>query len=166
MLDRSERLTEQAPCWYLRYARLDDATALLRNAFIETDRGFSGPARKQQSVPAPAAENVAPASETPRPGAPGRGVSDERFVRRPDAFVRQGRGEFFLGKETGDEIFHLNPLGRAVWELLAEPLSEAEGVELLASVFPQTPRAQIERDVMNLFTAFQRETLIFPLRKH
>ena len=163
VLDRSERLTEQAPCWYLRYARLDDATALLRNAFIETDRGFSEPARKQQS--APAAESFAPAPGKPRPGAPCRGASDERFVRRPGAFVRQGREEFFLVHETGDEIFYLNTLGRAVWELLAEPLSEAEAVVLIASVFPQTPLSRIERDVINLFASFQREALIFSLRK-
>ena len=165
VLDRSERLTEQAPCWYLRYARLDDATALLRNAFIETDKGFSGPVREHQKSPASAAENATPAPDKPRTRAPGRAASVERFVRRPGAFVRQGRGEFFLVQEGGDEIFHLNTLGRAVWELLAEPLSEAEAVALIASVFPQTPLSQIKRDVINLFASFQREALIFSLGK-
>ena len=59
----------------------------------------------------------------------------------------------------------MNTLGRAVWELLAEPLSEAEAVVLIASVFPQTPLSRIERDVINLFASFQREALIFSLRK-
>lgn len=160
VLERSQRLTEETPCWYLRYARLDDAVTLLRNAFVETGRGFSKPGREWEGCPAAAAENVTPAPGKSRSGAPRRRASRENFVRRPDALVRRGQGEFFLVQETGDEIFHLNALGRAVWELLAEPLSETEAIALIASVFPETPRARIERDVVTLFAAFKENDLI------
>ncbi len=161
VLERSKRLTEETPCWYLRYACLDDAAALLRNAFIETGKGFSGLGREQESSPPIAAGNATPTPGGSRSHAPRRRASRENFIRRPDVLLRQGQGEFFLVQETGDEIFHLNALGRAVWELLAEPLSETEAIGLIASVFPDTPRARIECDVVNLFTAFRKNELLF-----
>ena len=160
VLERSERLTEERPCWYLRYARLDDAVTLLRSAFIETDKGF-GLGRESGSPPAFVAETVTPVPDRSRSHTPRRRASRENFIRRPGVPLRQGQGEFFLVQETGDEIFHLNALGRAVWELLAEPLNEAEAVTLIASVFTETPRLQIERDVVNLFTAFKKNELLF-----
>ncbi len=159
VLDRSERLTEEKPCWYLRYARLDDAVALLRGAFAETGEGFSRPEWKTETANQRSTELITPARGMPRTEKTRR-ASAKNFIRRPDALLRQGQGSFFLLHETGDEIFSLNDLGRAVWELLAEPLSETEAAALIASVFPEIPRARIERDVVNLFAAFRKMNLI------
>ncbi|MDR2549869.1 MAG: PqqD family protein [Desulfobulbus sp.] len=159
VLDRSQWLTKEKPCWYLRYAHLDDAVALLRQVFVETDRGFSGPGQEHAAVWTAAAEKITPRPNRPRSRARRR-ASVQNYVRRPEVLIRQEQGEFFLIHATGDEIFHLNALGRAVWELLAEPLSETETVALLASVFPETSQAQIERDVIELFTAFKRKRLL------
>jgi len=160
VFNRSQHLTEEKPCWYLRYARLDDVVALMGNAFVETAKGFSWPKRAKESSTVCTTEKVTPASDMPRSRTPRRQASDKNFIRRADVQIRQGQGEFFLFQETGDEIFHLNALGRAVWELLAEPLSETEAITLIASIFPETSRAQIERDVVNLFTAFKKRKLL------
>lgn len=160
VLDRSLRLIEEKPCWYLRYARLDDAVTLLRNAFVETDKGFSGPGVEQKASPAVAAEKVTPVPDKPRSRPLHRHASDKNFIRHPEVLTRQRGEECFLIQESGNDIFHLNTLGRAVWELLAEPLNELEVVALLASVFPETPRVQIERDVVNLFNAFKKRKLL------
>lgn len=100
----------------------------------------------------------------PRPSVRRR-ASVKTFVRCPDVFVRQGQGESFLIRGEGDEIFYLNGLGRAVWEFLANPLSEAEATALIASVFPETPRAQIEYDLVSLFAKFKRENLLLEARE-
>ena len=62
----------------------------------------------------------------------------------------------------GDAIFALNNIGWAVWELLAEPLGEVEAVALLASVFSETPRGEIERDVASLFADLVERRLVRP----
>ena len=160
VLDRSQRLTAEKPCWHLRYARLDDALAVLRRAFDETGEGYCCPGRAQEASRASVAEKITPAPDKPRTRPLRRRASDSKFVRRPGVLIRQGQGEYFLVQETGNEIFHLNALGRAVWELLAEPLSEAEAVALIASVFPETPQAQIERDVVHLFMALKKSKLL------
>ncbi|WP_310599229.1 PqqD family protein [Desulfobulbus sp.] len=159
VLDRAQWLAKEKPCWYLRYARLDDAVALLRQAFVETDRGFSKAGHEHETALTAAVEKITPRPNRPRSRARRR-ASGRNYVRRPEVLIRQEQGEFFLIQATGDEIFHLNALGRAVWELLAEPLSETETVALLASVFPETSRAQIERDVIELFAAFRRKHLL------
>lgn len=159
VLELSQRLTEEKPCWYLRYARLDDAVALLRKAFLETDKGFSAK-RENTGPPLSSAEKVKSMPCLPRARSPRRRVSHKNYVRRSDVLLRQGQGECFLIQESGDAIFHLNALGRAVWELLAEPLSEAEAAALISSVFQDIPQSQIEHDVIRLFSALTKEKLV------
>lgn len=159
VLERSVQLTEEIPCWYLRYSHLDDAVALLQNAFVETDKGFSASWQEEQAKD-PVTESVTPVPDTAHSRGHCRRASGESFIRRANILIRQGQGEFFLIQESGDEIFHLNALGRAVWELLAEPLSETEAVLLLASVFPEIPASQIERDVVKLFTDLKKNELL------
>ena len=159
VFDLSQRLTEKLPCWRLQYSRLDDAASVLRTAFASTrDKGFALPSSGGNTAGPPAPEKAAPVR--PRSSAPSRAPSREAFVRRHDILARQGQGEHFLIQETGDAIFHLNALGWAIWELLAQPLSEAEAVALLASVFPETPRSEIARDVATLFEALEEMDLI------
>lgn len=171
VFELSHRLAEEKPCWYLRYSRLDDAVAILRTAFAPgTGRGFTLPDR--EPYPTLERSRLALAPEGPVPGAERsarsgcssvvltRAPSCEAWIRRADVLTRQGQGESFLFRETGDAIFHLNAMGGAVWELLAEPLSEAEAVDLLASVFPETPRAEIAADVAALFEALEKKELI------
>ena len=159
VFDHSKRLTEELPCWRLQYARLDDAASVLRTAFASArGTGFAPPASGGGMAASPVPERAAPARSGASPLS--RAPSRETFVRRPGVLARQGQGEHFLIQETGDAIFYLNALGWAIWELLAEPLSEAEAVALLASVFPETPRAGIARDVAALFEELEEMDLI------
>jgi hypothetical protein len=161
VFDRSKRLMEEKPCWRLRYARLDEAVVLLRDAFAqETGRGFTGPGPEEPGPVVSATESIAP--ERPRARRSRRSPSAERFVRRSEILLEQGQGSFFLIQTEGDAIFALNNIGWAVWELLAEPLGEVEAVALLASVFSETPRGEIERDVASLFADLVERRLVRP----
>ena len=156
VLDASARLVRALPCWQLRYARLDDAAACLREAFLEGERpGFAvRPVSEAEGAVAPAV------GAAPKRRATRRRASAERFTRRPDAQLREEAGETFLIRADGDRIFHLNPTGRAVWELLAEPCSEAEAAALLSAAFPSADPAQIERDTVALFVALKKNGLL------
>lgn len=148
-------LTEQTPCWLLRYSNTNEAYALLREFFAEgSSPGFS-------AGPAPGAEAAAEERQ-PYYRAPARGVrpSAAMFVARPGVRGVAGRGEFFLTGAQGSDIFHLNAMGWALWQMLATPLSELEAVALLQEAFSSTPQARIERDVMALFAALKAEGLI------
>ncbi len=157
VLNGSGHLIRTLPCWHLRYARLDDASACLRRAFLEGEQpGF---------VVRLAPQAVSPASTSVRPtvkkrSAHRRRTSTQRFVRCPGVLVREEAGEAFLVQASGDQIFHLNRTGRAVWELLAEPCSEAEAAGLLIAAFPDADPALIERDVVTLFVALRKNRLL------
>ena len=165
VFEHSLKLTEEKPCWQLRYSRLDDAVAVLRTAFAPgTGKGFAAPPHSGEGDAAPLQKqpetrqaNSADKAALP---APTRSPSDETWVRRTDILRRQSKDGYFLFQEAGDAIFHLNLPGGAVWELLSEPLSEAEAVDLLAFAFPQTPRAVIASDVITLFEALEEKGLI------
>ena len=74
--------------------------------------------------------------------------------------LREEADGAFLVQADGNRIFHLNATGRAIWELLAEPCSEAEVAALLTAAFPNADPAQIERDTVALFVALRKSGLL------
>ncbi|MDR3087141.1 MAG: PqqD family protein [Azoarcus sp.] len=155
VIERSQRLTAEKPCWILRYARLDDAVALLRSFFGDTDIGFARSKEEKRTD----VETITPAPDSSRACPSRKRASNKKFIRRPGVLVKTVQEEHFLVEEAGDAIFHLNTLGRAVWELLAEPLSERDALECLSAVFPDVPRARIASDLIALFTTLKKGLL-------
>lgn len=70
-----------------------------------------------------------------------------RYSRREGLSVTREEDDYFLVDPTTEAIFHLNTLGRAMWDLLAAPQVEAELVAAIADAFPEVPIATVAGDV-------------------
>jgi len=66
----------------------------------------------------------------------------------------------FLIDQSQLTIDMLDPMGALIWELLAEPISVLDVTDLIAEVFPDMDRKQIENDVHSLFQTFDYKKLI------
>ncbi len=84
-----------------------------------------------------------------------------RVVRNPVITLHAAQGEAFLAG-TGDTagIYHLNPVGAAIWNMLEEPADETEVCEALEMAFPQVGRQVIAGDVAALFRDLYRSGFV------
>lgn len=134
--DLAARLT----CLRLVYADLEQAVALLRQAFAPD----AGPETNVPLAPALPDPLHAP-DRTAAPVAQGR-----RLAQRADVVVRRMGAGAFLWTPRATTIWHLNPVAHAVWTLLELPGSAADLAETLAEVFPEVGRDRLTRDVAAL----------------
>jgi hypothetical protein len=130
--DRLRELAETKPCYRLIYSDLDEAVHVLRTAF----------AAKVSSNHASKA--------------------DRTYIRSPDIAAQIVDGEWFLVSADHSTIFCLNPTARAVWEMLAKPLSEEEAVSVMHEAFPHEEGRVIRRDIRMLFAELKLRGLIRP----
>lgn len=140
-------LLERLPCVELSYSSVDAAAQRLavwvRQGLPEVSAAVTVPGRAM----AVAADE-------------GRVPPEVCWCRMDGIAFRQAGQEGFLSDVRGASLYRLTPLGCAIWHMLAEPLSEAQAVALLAEAFPDAERPQIAADVARLFTALQRRGLI------
>lgn len=151
LMDRLHALVGRLPCFKLTYSDLEDATALVEERFrrwpVSTDglpKGTGAPSE----VP----------GEVGRPLRP----SDQRFRQVAGIELRQVEGDLFLADRDGVAIYHLNAIGTGIWNLLAEPTSPNDAVEILAAAFPDTDPAQIDQDARALFGELEAAGFVEP----
>lgn len=63
-------------------------------------------------------------------------------------------GAIFLADQNGYGIHKLNPIGAAIWKLLADPVTVLEIEEIIIVAFPDTPANQIRDDIEVLIQKF------------
>ena len=85
-----------------------------------------------------------------------------RFCRRDDLPVTRVDDDAFVVVPATEAVFHMNSLGRALWDLLAEPCSAAELTEAIAEAFPDQRRDDIARDIEAFMTRLRDHALISP----
>lgn len=68
--------------------------------------------------------------------------------------------ELFLVNPAGEAIYHLNPVGVALWRLLGQPIRIEEAVGLLHEAFPEVSRKRIKRDVATLLADLASRGLV------
>ncbi len=140
------RLVAQSRRYRLRYDRADEAVALLRDE-------FGG-----GSQPSPVARSAAPPPR--RLGGEAAPLRHGQFRQRAGIEMRRLDDECFLADREGAAIHHLNPVGAAVWTLLARPIGVAEMAGVLATAFPEIGRDRIERDLAELLAILRRKGLV------
>jgi hypothetical protein len=148
--DQVTGMVEGVLCLKLAYSDLEEAVALLRRAFA-TDQLARLGAPVAPPLPAEIAAVVRPPADLA-----------QGYRRSPHVAVRAVQDDLFLWHATEYSYFHLNPVARAIWSLLEEPISGQDIADLLAEVFPDATPAQIATDVANLLGAFEGESLIVP----
>ena len=81
-------------------------------------------------------------------------VLDGQFKQKPDIFVVEADGKKFLTGRNGKSIHLLNDLAAAIWNLLAEPVSLDEAIEIVTAAFPDQTVEQVTKDVTQVFKSF------------
>ena len=142
ILERLDAIVDQAACFKLRYARAEDAAAALKDGFASWTR----PAGAVPPVPAAA---TADASHVPA-----------QYRRHPQVVEKVVDQDLFLVSQDRRAIFHLNPVGVAVWRLLGDRLGLDQIVELVHAAFPEVGRADIRRDIANLLDTLVAKRLV------
>ncbi len=66
----------------------------------------------------------------------------------------------FLADGQGATIHYLNPIGAAIWSLLAEPMTADEITNLLMTAFPDLERGSIESDLHSLIDELLSRNLL------
>lgn len=153
VLARIERLALQCPSLLLRYDRLSDACALLKE-LAAVDHA-SAHATLRCGVP-----SIAPVEFASAPAPLPAG----RIVRSGDVVLRStADGGAFLADRTGGGIFALDALGAAIWDALAAPVAPLDLADELAETYPQIERTRIEADLAGLISRLMEKGLARPL---
>ena len=89
-------------------------------------------------------------------------TGDTCYRRREDLAITQVEDDYFLVHPATEAIFHLNALGRAIWDLLETPQTGEGLIEAIAAAFPDTPAPAIGADVSTFLVELERAHLIEP----
>ncbi|MEE8364241.1 MAG: PqqD family protein [Gammaproteobacteria bacterium] len=146
ILERLSQLVSSAQRFRMRYDRAEDAVALLK----ETFKDWPSKDLERPDTPLTAVQNIV-RPEHVLPGC---------YLRKTEISIVTVDGESFLADTQGATIHHLNPVGSAIWTLLAEPVAIADLVELLLTAFPDVDGEQIKNDVAALIDTLMSKNLL------
>lgn len=148
-----EKITQSASLWRLVYSHAHEAVEVLaRELCLPFSRGDAS--RKSNSrldlFELNSACTVSALS--------GKDLK-RLYIRNKGVVCRKENNGLFLVEQNAGAIFHLNDMGRLIWDFLAEPISALEIAELLSSVF-NAPKEVILSDTAKLLEVLQAEDLI------
>lgn len=149
IVQRLRGIIGRAGCYRLRYSSADDAAAFLKANF--TTWAASTPT---------APEHGRKASPSTGPARAVHGPSAGCYQRSPLVTETLVDGESFLADAEGAAIHHLNPVGSAIWQALAKPLTVGQIVDLLHTAFPEADLNRIEQDVGALLDDLKARQLV------
>lgn len=146
------RLTKQLTGYRLIYSDLEDAVTLLLHAFGSDDLPLEGAGPVLPPLPQ-GPSGTAPSGPLPIP-------VEQSFRRVPGTTVRKVGKAAFLWRPGDAILWHLNPVARAIWTLLARPASAETLAGLLAEAFPDQDPARLLEDVAQLLARLLAEELV------
>jgi len=140
------------PCYLLKYDHAEPAVALLKSRFAawEAPLPHYSPRAKLGNV----AENGA------IPFTSHTEVTSGQFAHAKGVEVVSADGQQFLTGRNGQSIHYLNEGAALIWQILSEPTSLDEAVEILLAAFPEQARTDIERDVLRCYEEFGKNGLL------
>lgn len=146
ILQKLSDLVARAQRFRLRYDKAEAAVAILKAKFADWPANVDGDSPNMQTSDSSLDLLVdAPAGS---------------YLREVGVGITSVGGESFLADVNGAAIHHLNPVGSAIWNLLAEPVTITEMVELVSIAFPGVSRDQIEIDVGDLIDTLESRNLV------
>lgn len=155
ILDWFEDLVLRCDCYRLRYSDLEAAARLLDESFGDwCPEAFASPSTFDDE---PATDTRREPMRSPEAV---EALMTEQLVQNTGIGVRQVGGEVFLTDDGAGSIFGLDGIGPAVWQLLDEPITLTELVDILAEAFPDVDRQVILGDVAALIDELLARNLV------
>ena len=147
-----EFLSNNLPSYLLRYDQAEPAIEILKQKFT----GWDAKAPGYQ----PRAKLIDESAHGAKTYTVYKKVTEGRFEQAEGVKVVSTDGQKFLTGRNGQSIHYLNEGAAMIWQILSEPASAAEAVEILHAAFPEQEVAQLERDVKACFKDFARNGLL------
>jgi len=146
------------PAYSLRYDETEPAVALLKARF------GAWPAALPHYQPKAGLKNEIPNGV--KPFIRYRDVSIGQFEHAPGVEVVATDGQRFLTGRNGQSIHYLNEGAALIWQILGEPTSVGEAVEILLAAFPEQKKDRVEADVLRSFEEFGKNGLLVRFGEH
>ena len=147
-----EFVTLNMPSYLLRYDHAEPAVDLLKER-------FSG---WENALPRfhPRAKLVNESEQGMRPFDLYTEVEIGQFEHADGVQTVSTDGQRFLTGRNGQSIHYLNEGAALIWQILREPTSVDEAIEILRAAFPEQTQTQIETDVLRCFKDFGKNGLL------
>ncbi len=155
ILSMLEFLAQNLPVYALRYDDAEPAIELLKQQFTH----WSAPLPQYR----PEARLTNEIADGLKRYTRYTNVSNGQFVQADGVQVVAADGKRFLTGRNGQSIHYLNEGAAMIWQILSEPTSATEAVEILCAAFPDQPQAQIKGDVQRSFADFAKNGLLHRL---
>ena len=147
-----EFLVHNLPSFLLKYDEAEPAIALLKSRFATWNEPLA------QFTPRAVLGNEIAGGL--KPFARYQDVSVGQFEHAEGVHVVSTDGQRFLTGRNGQSIHYLNEGAALIWQILNEPASVDEAVDILLAAFPEQARAQVEGDVLRCFKEFGKNGLL------
>lgn len=136
------------PCLQLAYSDLEQAVALLRDTFDRADVSAI-----DRTAPPPVPIDPPQVPET---------LADlsDVFERACTVVEQDIGGDRFLWQVEARRFYGLNPVGRAVWVLLEQPLTGHALCEIVQDAFPEVSEEAVQTDLAVLLADMVQADLI------
>lgn len=148
-----EFITQSAPAYRLKYDEAEPAIALLEDHFQTwPDSPPTLPEQIVDDLLSSALDITLPETTLD--------TSNGSFLHASGITVVSSEGEKFLTGRNGQSIHYLNDSAAMIWQLLDEPTSVSEAIEMLCVLYPEQPADQISVDVHATFREFANNNLL------
>ena len=155
LLDRLYRLMDRLPRLTLRYSNFEDAAELLVATFASWPPHIAVSDEAYEEVLPPAGPDIAKGVTLAQSFPP-----EMPMIRNAAVVLHQVEGSIFLASPDGLSIHRLNATGAGLWNLLTEPVSQDQSIDVLCEAFPDADRRAVADDVSRLFSALSRAGFI------
>lgn len=152
ILSMLEFVATNLPCYLLKYDEAEPAIALLGRHFA----AWEAPLPQYH----PRAKLTNEAEHGAIPFIRHEDVSLGQFTHAEGVQVVSTDGKRFLTGRNGQSIHYLNEGAALIWQILSEPTSVKEAVEILLAAFPEQAQTQVEQDVLRCLKDFGNNGLL------
>ncbi len=90
--------------------------------------------------------------------------SMKRFRVNPEVEITKVDDDLFLVHLGTESIYHLDPVAAGIWRLLDGPMGTDEIVTVLASAFPDVPKAQLREDAGKVIGDLVKKSLLVEVK--
>lgn len=88
------------------------------------------------------------------------GIAEQkRYVQNPGIKIREVDDAAFLVNSSNDSLYHLNQMGRAVWNLLADSITINEAAAIVHQAFPGISVKKARKDIALLLAELEENGL-------